>query len=113
MSLLDIFKKDIRNGEFRLFVPLPYTEELRSSYKGFADAIDKLSEAFMQLKGPDMDINDIEQMIYVVGRPHWGAKYRGIEKKLQLKYRTGDGGNWRLPLRHRILQKKEIRQIQC
>ena len=81
---MSIFSDVVRNGEFRLFFPKLYSEELQCTYKDFGEAIDKLSQAISDLGGPDVDKLETEQMIYVVGRPHWGAKYRGQEKKLQL-----------------------------
>lgn len=86
---MDLVGFSTQPGEFRLFFPMLCTEEEQTSYKNFGDAIDKLSKAFTALGGEDIDEMDTEQMIYVVGRPHWGAKYRGTERKLQVKYRKG------------------------
>ena len=79
----------MRPGEFRLFFPsLSPEQQAESHYFNFRDALDRLSEAFSALGGPDLASLETEPMIYVVGRPHWGAKYRGVDRKLELKYRT-------------------------
>lgn len=88
-SWQDLFSGDDSTPdlEFRLFFPVDPrtasndTELYRESYSLMLDY-------FTDLDGVSKEDMRIEtEMIYLVGSDHWGAKYRGEKRKLEVKFR--------------------------
>lgn len=80
--------------EFRIFFPLPsesVAEELGedSRLSDYSQALAAIEREFGAVNESDSkDKGASTLMVYVVGGDHWGAKYRGDARKLEVKYRT-------------------------
>lgn len=73
--------------EFRLFFPVdPHTESNNAEL--YRESYSSMLGYFTNLDGVGKEDMHIEtEMIYLVGSDHWGAKYRGEKRKLEVKFR--------------------------
>lgn len=87
-----------RDGEFRVFLPVVDEDDMPEELKAYADAVARVIDDFTAVDGRNKDAIDITEMLYCVGDCHWGIKYRGASRNLEVKYRkttmeVGECGN--------------------
>jgi hypothetical protein len=78
--------------EFRVFFPATAADAADSTTN--AEYIDALKAVQAQFNNSNEEEDSAPasveriKMVYIVGCDHWGAKYRGVKEKLEVKYRT-------------------------
>lgn len=78
-----------RDLEFRVFLPVVSKEEAASSegLSAYCAALARVIDDFTVVDGVKKESIDITPMLYCVGGNHWGVKYRGPDRNLEVKYR--------------------------
>ena len=74
-----------RDLELRVFLPVVSPDN--SDHANYREKLNRLVEDFTITDGVTKEFIDVTPMVYCVGGCHWGVKYRGSDRKLEVKYR--------------------------
>lgn len=78
-----------RDMEFRVFLPVVKddNETPTEGLSAYKSALARVIDDFTVVDGIKKDSISVTPMLYCVGGNHWGVKYRGPDRNLEVKYR--------------------------